>query len=399
MQSTPRLSWSTLGLVALAATGSALLPTQAGCAASGDDAGGSTIIVRHDGGDASDANHSSDAVDPGAPEDGEDAGPPGTPPAPSPTGSGADASVAPPAPSSPPDDASSPTPSPTPTPTPTPTPSSDAGAGFTHDASSGYDAGHTSYDAGHATYDSGHASYDSGATAYDAGTTAADSGTTSHDTGTSAADSGAPDVSVVDVGGSSSLPPTAAELLALTTTCSVASNGKYATDSGATPTVDICALTGAYFWKADMDIDCDGLKTAVCSASTDPAYQNQTSATTSTGGWLDASTLPYVVIPLPSSRFDYTKSNIQLGQLVAVIYNGKITYGVFGDEGPSDIIGESSYAMAQSLGIDPNPATGGVDSGVTYIVFTGPGAVVSPIEDHAKAVALGQTLANKLLGR
>jgi hypothetical protein len=378
MQSTPRLSWSTLGLVALAATTAALLPTQAGCAVSADDASGD-LVVHHDAGASSDASPSADPNDASANAASPDGGAPATstPDPATGTPTGGDASAPPPAPS-PIDDASTPLPLPAPS-------GSDAGAaadsGHPHDASSGYDTGV------------------SGTSSHDSGTTTTDSGTSSKDTGTSAADTGAPEVSVADVGGSSTAPPTAAELLAVTTSCSVASNGKYATDSGSASTIDICALPGAYFWKADMDIDCDGLKTAVCSSSTDPAYQNQTSATTSTGGWLDASTLPYVVIPLPSSRFDYTKSNIQLGQLVAVIYNGKVAYGVFGDEGPSDIIGESSYAMAQSLGIDPNPATGGVDSGVTYIVFTGPGAVVSPIEDHAKAVALGQSLANKLLGK
>ncbi len=61
------------------------------------------------------------------------------------------------------------------------------------------------------------------------------------------------------------------------------------------------------------------------------------------------------------------------------------------------IIGEASYAMASSLGIDPNPASGGVDTGVTYIVFTGQGAVVIPIEDHASAVTLGNQLAAQII--
>ncbi len=40
-----------------------------------------------------------------------------------------------------------------------------------------------------------------------------------------------------------------------------------------------------------------------------------------------------------------------------------------GDTGPDEIIGEASYATAKALGIDPDPETGGTDSGVTYIVF------------------------------
>jgi hypothetical protein len=190
---------------------------------------------------------------------------------------------------------------------------------------------------------------------------------------------------------------TVAQLIALTSSCAVASNGRYALDSGATPTVDICRLNGAFFWKADMDIDCDGKTTAQCNLQADPSYQDQTSFDDSMGNPLDAANLPYVVVPLPSSRFDYQTENIKPGALVIVIYNGQMTFGVFGDEGPSDIIGEASYAMAVSLGIDPDPSTGGIDRGVTYIIFTGTAAEVHPIEDHQAAITLGQTLVTQLL--
>ena len=56
--------------------------------------------------------------------------------------------------------------------------------------------------------------------------------------------------------------------------------------------------------------------------------------------------------------------------MAAVIFNGKIQYAVFGDTGPTDIIGEASYACAQKLGINPDPKNGGVGSGVTYISGT-----------------------------
>jgi hypothetical protein len=197
-----------------------------------------------------------------------------------------------------------------------------------------------------------------------------------------------------DLGGASGL---AGALGMLTSKCTVASNGKYSTDEGVPATIDICKLNGAFFWNSDMDIDCDGQTTTQCSHQTDPAYQNVTSFSQSDGQPLIASSLPYIVVPLPSSRFDYTQNDIQPGALAIVLYNGQLNYGVFGDEGPNNIIGEASYAMAKSLGIDPDPATGGVDSGVTFIVLTGMGAVVNPIEDHNAAVTLGQQLAQQLL--
>jgi hypothetical protein len=190
--------------------------------------------------------------------------------------------------------------------------------------------------------------------------------------------------------------PTAAELMAKLATCNKV-GGDYATDSGGPQTVSICGLTGAVFWKADMDVDCDGTMSAQCNTTTDPSYQNQTSATDSHGNPLDAATLPYVVVPLPSTRWDYMTGGLALGSVIAVIYNDKVEYGVFGDEGPSSIIGEASYAMAQSLGIDPNPSTGGVDSGVAYIAFTGASAIVPVIEDHTMAVDIGIAKARALL--
>jgi hypothetical protein len=186
--------------------------------------------------------------------------------------------------------------------------------------------------------------------------------------------------------------PTAAQLLAKTNSCTVASNGKYKTDDDvSTSTINICKSGTAYFWKADMDVDCDGVASSVCNSSTDPWYQGQTSFTTSTGRSFTASTTHYYVIPLPSSRFSYNSAGIKPGTVAAVIYNNKIVYAVFTDEGPSNIIGEASYATARDLGIDPNPETGGTDSGVTYIVLKG--NVPSPVENNATITAKGQAAA------
>jgi hypothetical protein len=190
--------------------------------------------------------------------------------------------------------------------------------------------------------------------------------------------------------------PTADQLLAKTKNCHQVSHGKYKTDEDAgSATVAICGATGAYFWKADMDVDCDGQRTAQCNENTDCCFQNDTSFHQSDGRPLNAAQLPYVVIPLPSSRWNYSSAGLQGGDVVAVVYNGHVEYAVFGDEGPSGIIGEASYATAKALGIDPDPSNGGVDSGVTYIVFKN--SRVSPIEDHAKAVARGRALAKQFI--
>jgi hypothetical protein len=190
--------------------------------------------------------------------------------------------------------------------------------------------------------------------------------------------------------------PTAAQLLAKVSGCTAASNGKYATDEGGPATVSICKTGNAYHWTSDLDIDCDGITTSHCSHSTDPAYYNETSFTTSTGSFFTADVTHYFVVPLPSSRFNYQSAGIKPGNVGAVIYNNKVVYAVFADEGPDDIIGEASYATAQALGIDPDPATGGTAGPATFIVFTG--TVPRPVENNNVIDQVGADAATAFLG-
>ncbi|MCH5670491.1 glycoside hydrolase family 75 protein [Streptomyces gilvus] len=187
----------------------------------------------------------------------------------------------------------------------------------------------------------------------------------------------------------------AADLLAKVTSCSQISNGKYKTDDETSATVPVCGKNGAVFWKADMDIDCDGQRTTNCNEDRDPWYQDDTAFHQSNGKPLKAESLPYIVVPSTSSIWKYTSYGIKGGGVVAVIYDNKVEYAVVGDTGPTKIIGEASYATAKALGIDPDPATGGADSGVTYILFKN--SQVSPIESHSAAVSLGEQLAKQFI--
>ena len=190
--------------------------------------------------------------------------------------------------------------------------------------------------------------------------------------------------------------PTAANLLALTQSCvPLAGAPRYATDSGEVANIPICTLRGAVFWHSDLDVDCDGGRTRVCRA--DPSYLPDTSATTSTGAALDAETVPFIVVPLARNGLDYRRAGFQLGSVAVVLYRGRMAYAVFGDEGPSGIIGEGSYSLASALGINPDPSIGGVDTGVTFVLFTGGASVVMRNEDHAEAVRLGTERATQLL--
>ncbi|MGW3627718.1 glycoside hydrolase family 75 protein [Streptomyces sp. NPDC000880] len=187
----------------------------------------------------------------------------------------------------------------------------------------------------------------------------------------------------------------ASDLLAKITGCSQISKGGYRTDESAPANIPVCAMNGAVFWQADMDIDCDGRPTDRCNATTDPWFRDATAFQQSDGAQLNSETLPFIVVPGVSEMWDYGSSRIMGGTVAAVIYEGRVQYAVVGDTGPTGIIGEASYATAAALGINPDPRNGGVGSGVTYILFEN--SRVSPIESHDGAVTLGEALAKDFL--
>jgi hypothetical protein len=191
--------------------------------------------------------------------------------------------------------------------------------------------------------------------------------------------------------------PSAAQILARANRgCTKVSKANFKTDEDASKSnISICKAGKAFVWKADMDIDCDGVRTKNCNENTDDAYQNQTSFETSKGKSFQADKTHYFVIPLPSNRFNYQASGIKPGSVAAIIFKNKVVYAVFADEGPKEIIGEASFATAGALGIPNDPNNGGVDSGVTYVVF--PGQVPSPVEDNSKIDAKGVAAATAFI--
>jgi hypothetical protein len=188
----------------------------------------------------------------------------------------------------------------------------------------------------------------------------------------------------------------AADLLSKVSECHVVSRGHYRSDSNAPATIPVCGTDGVVFWKADMDIDCDGQPTDRCNRRTDPYFSDATAFQQSDGRQLSAERLPYIVVPTPSAIWDYRAHGVRGGSVAAVVYGDQVRYAVVGDVGPHDIIGEASYATAHALGIPPDPRRGGTASGVTYIVFKD--TRVTPIEDPVAAVVAGERLAREFVG-
>jgi hypothetical protein len=184
----------------------------------------------------------------------------------------------------------------------------------------------------------------------------------------------------------------AADLLGLAQgPCKQVSKKKYNSDGG--KKVGICGLTGAIYWTADMDIDCDGKRTAQCNEDTDCCFLPDTAFHNNDDEPLTASKTPYIVIPN-----DFKIAGLKGGAVGAIIFQNKLQFAIFGDTGPSDIIGEASYAAAKNLGINPDAKNGGTSGPVTYFVFTGSGTVPSDIEDQAEVNRIGNRLTAKLRG-
>ncbi|MFJ8193972.1 glycoside hydrolase family 75 protein [Streptomyces sp. NPDC096094] len=190
-------------------------------------------------------------------------------------------------------------------------------------------------------------------------------------------------------------PVRAADLLAKVRDCGPVSRGRYRSDAGAPADIPVCGTRDAVYWKADLDVDCDGRPGDRCNSGTDPHFTPATAYTRSDGRPLDAERLPYVVVPEPSGIWDHRESDVRGGSVAALVHGDRVRYAVVGDVGPRDLIGEASYAAAESLGIPADPHGGGVASGVTYIVFKG--SEVEPIEDKDAAEKAGERLAREFV--
>jgi hypothetical protein len=102
------------------------------------------------------------------------------------------------------------------------------------------------------------------------------------------------------------------------------------------------------------------------------AHVNPTYSVDSQYRYLDSESIPFFVLP------GHHANDARLGD-VGLCLNTKTgdnCFGIYGDVGPRDKIGEISCRMAAALKINANPKTGGTESRIViYLVF--PGSVAS----------------------
>lgn len=126
---------------------------------------------------------------------------------------------------------------------------------------------------------------------------------------------------------------------------------------------------GRIIYTAKAAIDGDG---SGGNSYGDPDFQDNTSLKVN-GKYLNAETERYIAVP--PAILDGVEP-IVLGSQAEVSYSGKTVTAVVGDIGPHEKLGEISIACAQALGIPHSPLTGGVSSGVGYVIHPGIPAVV-----------------------
>ena len=82
--------------------------------------------------------------------------------------------------------------------------------------------------------------------------------------------------------------------------------------------------------------------------------------------YVDAAKIPYVVLPPVGLK------HAKLGDFATVVNlkNGKSAAAIVADESAPQLkLGEGSIALAEALGIDSDPRSGGSDGGVAYVIY------------------------------
>jgi hypothetical protein len=162
---------------------------------------------------------------------------------------------------------------------------------------------------------------------------------------------------------------------------------------------------GFFAYTSSMAIDTDG-----SDPDPDPDHQNQTTWQDDEGHQLGAHHVPYYVLGdicpdrrSPCKWFYYAEHKIAGRQFALIFYRDLCIGAVFGDtQGPPGgdpkELGEASVKSADLLGISSSGTTGGVNDGVTVVVFSGPEWVVHGTNStlDANAQALVQKALNTL---
>jgi hypothetical protein len=166
-------------------------------------------------------------------------------------------------------------------------------------------------------------------------------------------------------------------------------------------------VPGVYSYTSSLAVDDDG-----SDPDPDPDHQDQTTFQDSAGKQLAAHHVPFFVLgddcwdrKTPCPHFFYKEHNIHGREFALMFYKSKVIGAIFGDtqtgnnqttsQNDSRELGEASVKAASLLGIPDSGTTGGVDNGVTVVIFSGPSWVVNGT--NAQLNGNAQALVSKAL--
>jgi hypothetical protein len=165
--------------------------------------------------------------------------------------------------------------------------------------------------------------------------------------------------------------------------------------------------SGVFAYSSSLAVDDDG-----SDPDPDPDHQGETTFQDSNGKALAAHHVPFYVLgddcwdrKSPCPHFFYKEHNIKGRQFALMFYKSKCIGAIFGDtqtgndqttsDNDSRELGEASVKAASSLGIPSSGTTGGVDNGVTVVIFSGSSWVVNGSNSNLNANA--QAMVTKAL--
>jgi hypothetical protein len=165
--------------------------------------------------------------------------------------------------------------------------------------------------------------------------------------------------------------------------------------------------SGVFAYTSGMAIDTDG-----SDPDPDPDHQGQTTWQDSNGKALGAHHVPFYVLgddcwdrKSPCPHFFFKEHGLKGRQFALMFYKGKCIGSIFGDtqtandqdtsDNDSRELGEASVKAAQLLGIPSSGTSGGVDNGVTVVMFSGSSWVVNGTNSNLNANA--QAMVTKAL--
>jgi len=142
------------------------------------------------------------------------------------------------------------------------------------------------------------------------------------------------------------------------------------------PGLDYLANAGdtGNWWGISCDPDTTGKPYVQTSSDPAPGFYVSTTALadgafpkSSPSKYVNSGTVPFIVLP-SNPKFS---GNQTLGDLAMVFNNanGKYTFAIYADIGPSNQIGEGSMALADALGIPNSPKTGGTSNETLAVIF------------------------------